>query len=75
MAKPYILLLLIVMSAVTHPTSAQQAAVYPTIGGVVRADPRLDALIPKDAKIEVLASGFVWSEGPLWVRGNSGDKG
>lgn len=42
---------------------------YPVIGKVVRHDPRLDALIGADAKIEVLASGFTWSEGPVWVKG------
>jgi gluconolactonase len=41
---------------------------YPTIGKVVRNDPRLDELLDKDAKIEVLASGFVWSEGPVWIK-------
>lgn len=41
---------------------------YSTIGQIVRTDPRLDKLIPKDAKIEVLASGFAWSEGPIWVK-------
>ncbi len=40
---------------------------YKTIGEVERIDPSLDALIPKDAKIEILASGFEWSEGPVWV--------
>lgn len=42
--------------------------VRPTIGKVVRMDPRLDELIPKDAQIEVLGSGFAWSEGPMWVK-------
>jgi gluconolactonase len=41
---------------------------YPTIGKIVRNDPRLDELLDKDAKIEVLASGFVWSEGPVWIK-------
>ncbi len=45
---------------------------YPTIGRVVRMDPRLDALVPKGAKIEVLASGFKWSEGPVWVPEEAG---
>ncbi len=48
--------------------SIAQSTQYPTIGQVVRADPRLDKLIPKEAKIEVLASGFVWTEGPVWVK-------
>lgn len=38
-----------------------------TIGQVERLDPALDALIDRDAKIEVLADGFDWSEGPLWL--------
>lgn len=33
---------------------------------VERLDPELDKLIPADAKIEVLAEGFKWSEGPVW---------
>ncbi|QIP12640.1 SMP-30/gluconolactonase/LRE family protein [Spirosoma aureum] len=45
-----------------------QTTPYPTIGQVVRLDPRIDKLIPKDAQIEVLASGFVWTEGPIWVK-------
>jgi gluconolactonase len=31
-------------------------------------DPALDALIPREAVIEKLASGFDWAEGPVWVR-------
>jgi gluconolactonase len=41
---------------------------FPSIGTIHRLDPSLDALIPVDAKIEVLASGMDWSEGPLWVK-------
>ncbi len=47
---------------------AQGPNSYPTLGKIVREDPRLDRLIPKDAKIEVLATGLDWSEGPVWVR-------
>ena len=43
-----------------------------TLGSVDRKDPRLDALVPKDAVIEVLAEGFKWSEGPVWVKGADG---
>ena len=41
---------------------------YPTLGKVVRIDPSLDKLISPDAKIEVLSSGYQWSEGPVWVK-------
>ena len=39
----------------------------PTIGHVERLAKELDSLIPADAKIEVLAQGFDWAEGPLWI--------
>ena len=38
-----------------------------TFGQIERLDPRFDSLIPPDAKLEKLAEGFVWSEGPVWV--------
>ncbi len=38
-----------------------------TLGTIERHDPRLDQLIPGDATIEVLAEGFNWSEGPVWI--------
>jgi gluconolactonase len=37
-----------------------------TLGTIERKDPRFDALVPKDAVLEVLADGFAWSEGPVW---------
>ncbi len=39
-----------------------------TIGQIIRLDPALDNLIEKNAKIEVLGEGFIWSEGPVWVK-------
>jgi len=39
----------------------------PTVGSIERLDPRFDALVPPGAVIEVLAMGFAWSEGPVWV--------
>ena len=43
-----------------------------TIGSLVKADPRFDALIAPDAKLEVLAEGYDWSEGPVWVPRDGG---
>jgi gluconolactonase len=45
----------------------EPGAGYAAIGTVERVDPRLDELIPPGAKIEKLAEGFEWSEGPVWV--------
>jgi gluconolactonase len=39
---------------------------YPTFGSVDRRDPGLDALLAPDARMEKLAEGFTWSEGPVW---------
>jgi gluconolactonase len=36
---------------------------------VVRLDPAVDALVPQDAKVEKVASGFAFTEGPLWRPG------
>lgn len=39
-----------------------------TIGRLERLDDAFDEIVAPDAKIEVLASGFTWTEGPLWVQ-------
>lgn len=38
-----------------------------TIGRVEVRDDAMEKLFARDAKIEVLAGGFTWTEGPLWV--------
>jgi gluconolactonase len=35
---------------------------------IERLDPAIDALIPRDARVERLAGGFDWVEGPVWRR-------
>jgi gluconolactonase len=45
--------------------SEQNAAAAP---GIERLDPALDRLIAPDAKIETLAEGYEWAEGPIWVK-------
>ena len=56
-------ILILILLLMTTYANAQK-----TVGQVVRLDPALDALIDKDAKIEVLSEGFKWSEGPVWVK-------
>ncbi len=38
-----------------------------TLGTLWRLDPALDSLIAPGARIEKLAQGFDWTEGPVWV--------
>ena len=42
---------------------------------ITRADPALDALIAPDAKLRTVASGFGFSDGPVWIRGQGGRPG
>ena len=35
---------------------------------IERLDPALDRLIAPEAKVEILAQGYEWSEGPVWVK-------
>ena len=60
-----ILFALAACSAPQSQVSLEQEVM--TIGSVERLDTSINALIPADAKIEVLASGFEWAEGPLWL--------
>jgi gluconolactonase len=38
-----------------------------TMGTIERWDAALDAIIDTNAKAEIIAEGFTWSEGPVWV--------
>jgi len=38
------------------------------MGIVERLDPAIDELIPEDARMEVIAEGMQWSEGPVWMK-------
>ncbi|QMW00418.1 SMP-30/gluconolactonase/LRE family protein [Spirosoma foliorum] len=61
-------LLLVGWLGLVLSSASAQTTPFPTIGQIVKADPRLDKLVSADAKIEVLASGFDWTEGPIWVK-------
>ena len=49
-------------------TVKSHKAPYPTFGTIERLDPALDKLLAPDAKLEKLAEGFEWVEGPVWVK-------
>ena len=46
--------------------SCGEAKFPTTAGGIVRIDPNLDLILPSDAKLEKLAGGFGFLEGPVW---------
>jgi len=46
---------------------AKQLPGYKTTGSIERLDAALDAVIDTEAKVEIIAEGFEWCEGPLWI--------
>jgi gluconolactonase len=40
---------------------------YKTVGVVERYDSAINNIVSKDAKAEIIAEGFDWSEGALWI--------
>jgi len=56
----------LVASMLTSPRGPQSPA--DAAPRIERLDPALDQLIAPDASVEVLAEGYDWSEGPVWVK-------
>lgn len=57
------------MVCLTTLCVAQDTLNFPTLGERIEHDSALEKLIAKDAQLEVLASGYAWTEGPVWVNG------
>jgi gluconolactonase len=55
--------------ATVTPPAAPQVPQRALVGGVEQIDPALAALVDPAAKVEVLAQGYKWSEGPVWSGG------
>lgn len=53
--------------------AARDTAAHPF--SITRLDPALDALIAPDAKLRTVATGFVFTDGPVWIRGRGGAEG
>ena len=37
------------------------------LGSIERIDPAINSILDQNAKIEIIAEGFEWAEGPLWI--------
>ncbi|MBN3584857.1 SMP-30/gluconolactonase/LRE family protein [Algoriphagus aestuarii] len=55
------------LSSDSELISSKNTSKYETTGSVERINEAINVLIPEDATLEVIASGFDWSEGPLWL--------
>ena len=60
-------LLLLALSFAAFSIHLASQEPEPTVS-IVRLDPVFDKLVPKDAVLEKLASGYIWTEGPAWDR-------
>jgi gluconolactonase len=58
----------VVCAAGEQPEVKSLSKPYPTFGTIQRVDPKIDSLLPADAKMEKLAEGFEWCEGPIWSK-------
>ena len=59
---------MILLAALGTNAFAATPAVKIEAAKIDRWDPAMDAIVPKDWKIEKLAEGFGWAEGPVWVK-------
>ena len=57
-----------VRSATLDFYQSRPADRQPRLGEVIRLDPALDAIVAADARVEKIAEGFEFTEGPVWVR-------
>lgn len=60
MSRSFLLLLCILLFNVCSKAQEKK-------GLVERLDPALDAIVDANAKVEIIASGYDWCEGPLWL--------
>jgi gluconolactonase len=59
--------LLIVIYCYSCNNNKKNESLYKTTGTIEKLDAALDAIISSSAKAEIIAEGFEWSEGPLWI--------
>ncbi len=54
---------------------SQDTLNFPVLGEVIRHEADFDQLIPSGARLEVIAAGFDWTEGPVWVPAKGDEPG
>ncbi len=59
--------LVAMISCNNNEKTKEQASMYKKTGNIERLDPALDSIIDSNAQPEIIAEGFEWSEGPLWI--------
>jgi len=71
--KNYLIVFLIIATCSCNNSQKNepQKMKFKTTGTIEKVDAALDAIIDTSAKAEIIAEGFEWSEGPLWIEKDS----
>ncbi|WP_462252031.1 SMP-30/gluconolactonase/LRE family protein [Ferruginibacter sp.] len=59
--------MLTIFASCNNNSSNKENKMYKTIGTIEKYDDALDSIITLNAKAEIIAEGYEWSEGPLWI--------
>jgi|KBSSwiS6_1023812.scaffolds.fasta_scaffold04047_1 gluconolactonase len=62
-----VLSLIYILGCKNHSSDKKEKSMNNTVGTIERLDSSLNTILSANAKIEIIADGFDWSEGPLWV--------
>jgi gluconolactonase len=65
-----VIFIMTIANAVILASAGAAEPAFLTIGNIDSMSDEFGKIVPRDAKIEVLASGFTWTEGPVWVGGD-----
>jgi gluconolactonase len=63
----FFLTLFFLFSCNNNESAKKEDTMNKTIGTIEKLDAALDSIISADTKPEIIAEGFEWSEGPLWI--------
>jgi gluconolactonase len=74
MTRPILLFCVFALTIACKPGREKESATSETIVGtqtphIERYDSELNSIITPDAEVEIIADGFEWTEGPLWIDG------
>jgi gluconolactonase len=58
--------LIIALLSCNNNSNTKQA-MYKTTGAIIQFDEALNSIIDTSTKTEIIAEGYEWSEGPLWI--------
>src|SRR5689334_19168352 len=66
--KKQIFMAVISLTATLGMVMAMTQDISTTPASVERLDPAMDKIVSSDAKLEKIAGGYKWTEGPVWTR-------